>query len=77
MLCFSTFDVFVLYKRWIAKGQTAKAEKDENEERSVHEVREHLARSLTMEKKHGKRASLLGILIELKLILCYNQLIDK
>ena len=34
----------------IAKEQTARAEKDENEARSVHEVREHLARSLTMEK---------------------------
>ena len=44
---------FLLAKRCLAKEQTAKAEKDEDEERSVHEVREHLARSLTMEKKHG------------------------
>ena len=41
---------FLLAKRCLAKEQTAKAEKDEDEERSVHEVREHLARSLTMEK---------------------------
>jgi len=36
---------FLLAKRCLAKEQTAKAEKDEDEDeaRSVHEVREHLA----------------------------------
>ena len=41
---------FLLAKRCLAKEQTARAEKDENETRSVQKVREHLARSLTMGK---------------------------
>ena len=45
---------FLLAKRCLAKEQTAKAKKDEDEERSVHEVREQHTRSLTKKKAQPK-----------------------